>query len=33
MYEQDIPTYNVTLKILERLNSGKPFYIEYLCDV
>lgn len=32
MYEQDIPTYNVTLKILERLNSGKPFYIEYLCD-
>ena len=32
MHQQDIPTYNGTLKILERLNSGKPFYIEYLCD-
>ena len=24
--KQDLPTYHRTLKILKRLNSGKPFY-------
>lgn len=28
--KQDLPTYHRTLKILKRLNSGKPFYTAYL---
>ena len=30
--KQDLPTYHRLLKILKRLNSGKPFFTAYLCN-